>query len=320
MDDDFEYNEQMLDGDNELTDPNYNPDENSESRSLTGNQAAKKPKVSRPKQKSYKKKVERTWTDDEIYRLIKEIEAQPVLWDMGIPEYKLPKDTVWQQVADVISASVNDCKGKWGNLRTTFNTNLSKYRKTKSGQGTDESCPITWKFFKAMMFLEASKVSQSTQSTSSMTLVTILIAHTLFIFQLIFLKLLCTFQASAIEDSSVLDEFDVEIPISPLLQRQKRKAASRPSSRASTISPSPSVISKSSETMQLKEMAVDALRSMSSQPKDKFGALAEYIAAELRSLTPKQAEYAKSKLNRAFSDIVDEAVSKVIIIFFNILI
>lgn len=76
MDDDFEDNEQMLDGDNELTDPNYNPDENSESRSLTGNQAAKKPKVSRPKQKSYKKKVERTWTDDEIYKLIKEIEAQ----------------------------------------------------------------------------------------------------------------------------------------------------------------------------------------------------------------------------------------------------
>lgn len=63
--------------------------------------------------------------------------------------------------------------------------------------------------------------------------------------------------------------------------------------------------------MQLKEMAVDALQSissMSSKPKDKFTYLGEYIAAELRSLTPGQAEFARSKLNRAFNDIVDEAI------------
>lgn len=42
----------------------------------------------------------------------------------------------------------------------------------KSGQGTDESYTVTWKFFTAMMFLEATKVGQSTQSTSSMPLVT----------------------------------------------------------------------------------------------------------------------------------------------------
>lgn len=186
MDDEFDNDDEILEGDNEVTDPNYDPNENTESHSPASNQAGKKPKVTKQKQKSYKKKVESTWTDDEIYKLIKEIEAQRVLWDMGTPEYKLPKDTVWQQVADIVSASVNDCKGKWGNLRTTFNSNLSKYRKTKSGQGTDESCPITWKFFKAMMFLEANKVSQSTQSTSSMTLVFFLIAHILFIFQLVF--------------------------------------------------------------------------------------------------------------------------------------
>lgn len=67
-------------------------------------------------------------------------------------------------------------------------------------------------------------------------------------------------------------------------------------------------------------MAVNALRSMNQTPaKDKFGALGEYIAAELRSLTPQQAEYAKSKLSRSFNDIVDEAISKVCTVFNNIL-
>lgn len=111
----------------------------------------------------------------------------------------------------------------------------------------------------------------------------------------------------------------------PLIDSQetppnKRKAISRPPSCASNVSSTPSVISKSSETMHLKEMAVDALRSMSqAQPKDKFGALGEYFAAELRSLTPQQAEFAKSKLSRAFNDIVDEAIAKVNLVFFNIL-
>lgn len=108
-------------------------------------------------------------------------------------------------------------------------------------------------------------------------------------------------------DDSIFD--DLTSQDSPT-QGQKRKAHSRPVSRASVSS------TQSSDTLQLKEMAVDALRSMNqAQPKDKFGALGEYIAAELRSLTPQQAEYAKSKLNRSFNDIVDEAISNVSIIF-----
>lgn len=136
----------------------------------------RKGKRARGKQKSYKKKVERQWTDDEILSLIKAIESQRALWDFSCPEYKLQKETVWEQVADTVSSTVNDCKAKWGNLRTTFNNNLTKYRAKKSGQGAEESYTVAWKFFTSMMFLEASKVSQSTQSTSSMELVTFLFA------------------------------------------------------------------------------------------------------------------------------------------------
>lgn len=139
------------------------------------NPTGKKVKRTRT-QKSYKKKVEHKWTDDEIFNLIKAVEPQRSLWDFSSPEYKLPKDLVWEQVANAVSAEVNDCKAKWGNLRVTFNSNMNKYRAKKSGQSVDESYTVGWKFFKSMMFLEASKVSQSTKSTSSMELVYFLFA------------------------------------------------------------------------------------------------------------------------------------------------
>ncbi|XP_046805743.1 uncharacterized protein LOC111685068 isoform X2 [Lucilia cuprina] len=122
-------------------------------------------KKKRPKQKSYRKKVESVWTHDNIIRLIEEVEARRCLWDAGCPEYKLPKDMLWQEVADSVNMSFNDCKGKWANLRTTFNCNLEKLRKKKSGQRTDESFQIVWKYFKPVLFLEAAKESATTDAS-----------------------------------------------------------------------------------------------------------------------------------------------------------
>lgn len=123
--------------------------------------------------KCYNKKVEKKWSQEDTLKLIGSIEARPSLWDMSSPAYKLPKEMVWQEIADQINdgRSVNDCKGKWQNLRTTFNSKLSAYRKKKSGQGTDETISIVWPFFDSMMFLEVIKVRQSTSSTPSMSLV-----------------------------------------------------------------------------------------------------------------------------------------------------
>lgn len=114
--------------------------------------------------------MERNWSDEEIHLLLKEVESRRKLWDAGSELYKMPKDSEWDSVADAINTSPNDCKGKWANLRITFNNNMEKYRKKKSGQGA-EPVAITWKYFKAMMFLENNKVRQTTKSTTSMELV-----------------------------------------------------------------------------------------------------------------------------------------------------
>lgn len=185
MDSDQDSREGDFDDDDELNDPTFVPIEttfqpietSSVSQSPTGSQVAKKPKS---KQKSYRKRVETAWSHENILKLIQEVEIRRSLWDAGCAEYKLPKESLWQEVADAIPASINDCKGKWTNLRTSFNSNLDKYRKKKSGQGTDESISISWKYFKPMIFLETNKVRQSTQSTTSMELVIILCLPTFF--------------------------------------------------------------------------------------------------------------------------------------------
>lgn len=135
--------------------------------------AKKKQRSDKPKQKNYHKKVQADWTHENILQLIQEVEPRRTLWDMGSAEYKLPKMSLWQEIADAMGRSSDDCIAKWRHLRTSFYNKISTYRKTKSGQGTDESITITWKYFRPMMFLEANDVRQSTQSTPSMQLVNI---------------------------------------------------------------------------------------------------------------------------------------------------
>lgn len=130
------------------------------------------PPVSKKSRKQIRPKVQGEWTDDDVLILIKSVEQRRTLWDKGLTEYKLPKDSTWAEIAEIIGKhSSDDCKAKWNNLRVTFNINLAKYRSTKSGQATDEKTKIVWRYFNAMMFLESTDVRQSTPSTSSMHLV-----------------------------------------------------------------------------------------------------------------------------------------------------
>lgn len=116
-----------------------------------------KPKRSR----SYRKKVDRLWSNSEIFRLIREVEKRSILWNIGSDEYKMPKDHDWQEVANSIPALVNECKGKWTNLRISFNHYLKKYKHERSGCVDNHGGKVTWRFFKPLLFLDTGKVSQS---------------------------------------------------------------------------------------------------------------------------------------------------------------
>lgn len=45
---------------------------------------------------------------------------------MSTPENKLPKMPEWQEIAEVIGQTVEECNAKWINLHVSFKTNLKQ--------------------------------------------------------------------------------------------------------------------------------------------------------------------------------------------------
>lgn len=120
---DVDSREGDFDNDDEVKDPDFEPDSNefqSPSQSLCGESVNKKKskaeKSSEEKSKAkkicYNKKMEKTWTADEALKLIEEIEQRRTLWYVSSAEYKLPKEPVWMEVSENVNATVNDCKAK----------------------------------------------------------------------------------------------------------------------------------------------------------------------------------------------------------------
>lgn len=72
---------------------------------------------------------------------------------------------IWKDVAsEVEERDFNECRLKWQSLRCQYNQNASK--KTRSGQGADETVKVHWRFFDAMQFVGKSD-SQNVAGTSS---------------------------------------------------------------------------------------------------------------------------------------------------------
>ncbi|XP_055842553.1 uncharacterized protein LOC129909502 [Episyrphus balteatus] len=68
----------------------------------------------------------------------------------------------------------------------------------------------------------------------------------------------------------------------------------------------PVPLADKSESANFKQIAVKEIRSIHSQPKDPSIALCEYISSELQNLPAQQCAVARSKIRRAFNDIMDE--------------
>lgn len=212
----------------------------------------------RKQYKQKRAKVTAEWSHEDICKLIKAVEERRTVWDFSSPEYKLPKISAWQEIADLMgNATPDECKAKWSNLRVTFKTNLAKYRSHKSGQGADESFTIVWKYFKSMLFLESNDVRQSTESVSSMSLVNI--PRIILNYRLI--DFLCDSQASAITDQSALEYFSALDP-RPATSGQRRKScySQRATPTTPSLSPSSSQFLQSrSNTNSFKQLAAKAL-------------------------------------------------------------
>lgn len=117
-------------------------------------------------------KVSDSWSDDNIIKLIAEVEIRPCIWNVGNGDYKNrnKRDSAWQSIATVFDGEipVDQLTAKWQNLRTQYRTSLASAKKTKSGQGV--AFKPHWKFHSQMSFVGATEQSQTVRSESNFSL------------------------------------------------------------------------------------------------------------------------------------------------------
>lgn len=153
-DDDFDSRQDNSDDDNESGDSVYEPVADTEQSNSDISETRER--KSRIVNKCYNKKVEKKWSPEGTFKLIESIEVFPILWGINSSNCQLSRDMIWREVADRINddRSVNDCKGKWLNLRKTFYKKLVEYRKGRSDRHDDQMISIKWPFFNALMFFK----------------------------------------------------------------------------------------------------------------------------------------------------------------------
>lgn len=130
-----------------------------------------KPSSSQSTKKKSVKKVTLSWTDEETFNLIANVEKEPKLWRTSDSDFKLPKTTLWENVSQAVGVDIDECKAKWSHLRVQFRKNANTLRSKKSGQGADEVNKVQWRFFRSMLFIEAEEAMETTQSGSNMEMV-----------------------------------------------------------------------------------------------------------------------------------------------------
>lgn len=116
--------------------------------------------------KTKRKKMTHDWSEDDIFKLIGEVECHPCIWNASSADYhnKPMRDNAWTEIGGMLNISTEEVCTKWSNLRIQYRGYLNK--KTKSGQGTDNA--RKWKYFDSMAFVGRAEVSQRQPTTTNL--------------------------------------------------------------------------------------------------------------------------------------------------------
>lgn len=130
-----------------------------------------------PQQKKTRKqnrpKVADTWTDENIGKLIAEVETRPCIWNAGDPDYKMrnKREVAWREISEAFDDGVrpvDQLTAKWQSLRTQYRSSVATAKRTKSGQGASKK--PHWKFHSQMAFVDAAEQSQRVRTESNLSL------------------------------------------------------------------------------------------------------------------------------------------------------
>lgn len=94
------------------------------------------------------------WSRLDIYKLIREYQSRPLLWDTEDENYKcrFKKTHALSEIAETIGIDQLECEKKLRNLVSQFHREVKKMKETKHYHSK-------WFAFETMMFLEDRKKS-----------------------------------------------------------------------------------------------------------------------------------------------------------------
>lgn len=179
-----------------------------------------------------------------------------------------------------------ECRTKWQNLRVTFNRNITKLHKIRSGQIGTRSVRVNWRFFDAMQFVLKSNTDDPTMAKNSET--TTMLCDT---------ATATSATASSIcespSDSSTCDTATAP----PKCQTSKFRSRHKRSKRSYICKP----------TLVKRSIKLNAEQPLQcfSQP-DEFTAFGEYVASELRCISYADAQILKRRMARILLDFHEE--------------
>lgn len=110
-----------------------------------------------------------SWSNSAINALISAVKQHPCVWEYSSGDYKdrYKREQAWREIQrDCAGHTVEDCKGKWANVKTAYQ-NVKKKIKTKSGQGLENTKPH-WPYWSAMQFYSRHDIAKTTCSLSTL--------------------------------------------------------------------------------------------------------------------------------------------------------
>ncbi|XP_011182793.1 putative uncharacterized protein DDB_G0291608 [Zeugodacus cucurbitae] len=103
--------------------------------------------------------------DLDVRRLIEEVKARPIIWDVRYGEYKDRTNTPqkWTEIAGSLGVDVEHCKRKWKNLRDAYRAEVRRserrVERLKASGNYDSSMDVRskWAYFDQMSFINDSR-------------------------------------------------------------------------------------------------------------------------------------------------------------------
>ncbi|XP_042897010.1 uncharacterized protein [Parasteatoda tepidariorum] len=199
------------------------------------------------------------WNKNTVYKLIAEYKERPELWDSNIPSYsdRYIREKSLNDIAKLFETDVENVKKKINNLRTQFLDNQKKVIESRtSGAGLDDVFEPKWVYYKELMFLKQSTVPRDSRNNLKQ-------------------------KQKEIERTFEDDSTDED----PYLETNLNSSNTTPTQPRKR---------KCTQEGDLMAAATAAINNVAR--KDDLDCFGSYIAAELRTLSPRSRTVAKSRI------------------------